>query len=367
VILLLLSSALAGELLLSTGGQLHPAVAGQPSAWALGWGQATTGPLELQGYSEFGTSGLQVYVLTAEGDSETLSWTLGRQRLILPTQPRLLDGAELTWRQGGSSVEVAAGRLHVAGGDSGTAMARAAVTQDLGPASLRTGLWAEQGELSPQLHPELRLEGGGLSLQLVAALADGQQALEQARAEWRSRPAAGVDLGLHLEHREAPPISTASSPDILTVFSPEGLDEAGALLGISGRSRGRVLATATLRSWERQDLDRAVGASASLGLRPSGPDWTPRPSWRMATGPLGTVHSFQAVSTLPTPQRLRVDLHGGVAPYHQPLSGWETAWWGGTSAALELGPARLRAGGELGRSKFVELDRRAWAALEWSL
>ncbi len=371
----LITLSLAAELELSTGGQVHPGVAEHPQAWGLGWGRVDTGAVTLEGYAQGTLSGARVYVLAADGRSDALSWTLGRHRLVLPTQPRFLDGASLSWRLGDYDLDLAAGWLTVAGLSQGSPMARARLTHSAEWGGYHLGLWVEQEGLggSLQVHPEIGLRAGGLRVGVVSALAHGEDAVfEQIRAEWRGHPAAGVDLGMHFEHREAPPLGTASSPDILRVFTPEGMDQVGAVLGYATVGRARVVATGDLRTWELpgqepESLERVFGGAATLTAKPSGPDWTPQPSWRMATGPLGTVHSFQASSTLPTPERLRLVVHGGLAPYHMPFADWALAGWAGLTTGVEIGPVGLRAGGELGRSEFQSLDRRAWAVLEWTL
>jgi hypothetical protein len=359
---------------LTAGGSAHPGVPGQPSAWVGAWGSTGAGALNLEGDGQLSwRDGMaaDLYVLTADGVSRDLSFTVGRQRLLLPGQPRLLDGAQATWDTPAMELTASAGIARAWAARDGVAMARLTATREAGPARLEAGLWTEATDTDAQLHPELsaRLESGDIQLrsQVMGALSAEDTVLELLRVEARGRPAAGVDMGVHIEHRQAPPLLTAASPAILAIFSPEGLDELGAVVGVSGRARGRATFSGSARTWQQGDLGREYGVAASASLRPAGPSWMPTPSWRFAAGPLGTVHLLSASAALPLPEPLQLRVHGGGAPYLEPFSTWDVAWWTGLSAGLRRGDWQLSAGGDVGRSELSAFDPRAWLVVQRGL
>ena len=370
-----LGVAAAGtEAAVEAGGAVHPGVPGFPSAWTDAWARTQAGGVTVEGYGQAAWRdgwANNLFLLRADGGSTNLSWTLGRQRLVLPSSPRVLDGGALSWSKGRLRLDAEAGIARAWRVQEGVGLARLGLTGDLGAVRLRAGLWGEvlAGGAEAQAHPELRVDVGEGdlrgSLNAMGATSAAGSTLELARAELRMHPASGVDLGVHLEHRQAPALMTALAPAILASFAPDGLEEAGLVLGWSGVRRSRATVGAALRTWEQDALGRRLGSAGSLALRLAGPSWTPQPSWRFATGPLGTVHVLQARSELPVPDALRLGVHAGVAPYLEPFAPWDLAWWTGLSAGLGGEAWSLRAGGDLGRSELTDFDRRAWLVLGW--
>ena len=364
---------------LEAGGSQHADLPGQPAAWGAAWSRAEAGPVGLEGYGQLSWQGAprgDLYVLTADGTTGNTSWTLGRQRVYLPSQPRVLDGAQVGWRSAHLDLDASAGIARAWSADQHAAMGRLSAEARGGTARLRAGLWGEAGEGGALiLHPELRLRVGGDKLRFLGDVMQGysdggagqggESTRELVRAELRSHPLSGVDLSAHVEHREAPPVLTALAPAILATFAPDGLDEAGLELGVSGRGRGRTTGAVSLRRFDPDGQGDQIGAAASTALRLPGPAWVPAPSWRMATGPLGTVHLFQAQSQLPLPEQWSLAVHAGVAPYLEPFATWDAAWWTGASAGMMLGHWALHAGGDFGRSELAAFDPRAWLVLGW--
>ena len=339
-----------------------------PSAWASGWVRLDS-PTPVEAYGQLGWPRQnRLYLLNAHVQTETLYAVIGRQRLVLPTAPRLLDGALVRWGTPQAGLTLAAGRGTHSSTLDGSPLVRAELDWSPTGAELTLGAWSDlsalHGDASatfPGTHASLR------TLVSAASAPDGVRGVERARAELRAHPAPGVDVGLHVEHREAI-VPGLLNTDVLSVFAPEGRQEAGALVGVAGRGQTRVLATGALRTWSSQET-QVLGAAASLSLQPTKGC---SPSWRMATGPLGTVHSFQTSCPVPLPQPGGVDhlglvMLGGVAPYQKGYHPWDTALWGGGAFTVERGSLEIQGGAELAHSAIASVGSRAWASLRWTL
>ena len=77
------------------GGAARAAAPGSPAAWTDVWTLGQAGGVTYEGYGQLAWRDGQasnLFLLQADGASSTLRWSLGRQRLVLPSAPlRRLD------------------------------------------------------------------------------------------------------------------------------------------------------------------------------------------------------------------------------------------------------------------------------------
>ncbi|MES2639460.1 MAG: hypothetical protein V4850_08240 [Myxococcota bacterium] len=385
-----LTWAAAPEAVTTTVVQARPDTLGAPfvAAWQSASGTWDLGGARLEGYGEVGwPAGVdspvvpEIYVLTADGGAARIDWTLGRQRIELPTWGRLLDGGRFAWSPSDVvRLEVWAGQARHVGLDgltSGAPLARVAATVSAGDWFGVAGVWAEAGPKLTKggaLHPDLRLRWRSTNVPLrpdITALgslgiAGGATVVERARVEVMVRPAAGVRARLHAEHRQSAHGAAPLGPAILTTFAPDGADELGVGLGRSDARRAELWASVAMQTW-KAGADRELGARAEVVWRPtcSAESWCVSPAWHGVTGPGGVYQSFGASTALPVPEPLFLTVNAAVIPYRKPHSPWDTALVLGATA--EVRPTTsfwsLSVGGEVARDAIAPVDPRAWLAL----
>ncbi|MDP2310690.1 MAG: hypothetical protein Q8P18_32030 [Pseudomonadota bacterium] len=390
--------AAAPEGVTTTVVQARPDMLGNAfvSGWQSASGTWNLGPARLEGYGEVGwPAGVdspvvpEIYVLTADGGSGRVDWTLGRQRMELPTWGRLLDGGRLAWSPFAAlRIEAWAGQarqvglLTVEDGlASGAPVARLAATFTSAEGAAGAwlaiaGVWGEAGPI-PALHPDLRLRWSGadapgkpdISALVAVGIAGEAPVLERGRVEAIFRPAAGVRALVYGEHREA--LATLGEagaaplgPAILATFAPEGAEEIGVGLGRSDARRAEIWGSAAVQTWD-SGPDRQLGARAELAWRPTCPpeSWCFAPAWHGATGPGGVYQSFGTSAALPVPQPLFLTVNAAVVPYRKPHAPWDTALVLGATAEVRRSFWSLSVGGEIAHDAIAPLDPRAWLAL----
>lgn len=362
--MVLLSLALATEVEL--GAQTGNAVSG---AWTSAAVNAD-GLVHLEAYGQLGTRQTALYLLTADGSRQAVDWTLGRQRVALPSAPRVLDGGRVAWQGSALDVQAWAGRGSALARQDGVALVRGEVGLHPTGADLRAGVWSETWSGSSAVHGDLQAVWPGPAASLHSLLAVGSMGdethTERARLEVRGHPAAGVDVGLHVEHRD-PLQASPLAPDVLPLFAPEGRQEVGGVLGMRSAKRSSMLLTGSFRSWE-EATGRARGGAATLALRPSSSVCAP--SWKVVGGPTGTLLAMQARCEVPVPQPAAFDalalrLDGGVAPYQTGTAPWDTAAWASVTVSADRDRLGVRAGGTLARTPIAPVDPRLWLILRW--
>jgi hypothetical protein len=361
---LLLSLALGTEFEL--GAQTGNTVSG---AWTKA-AVSTDGLVHLEAYGQIGSRQTALYLLTADGGRQAVDWTLGRQRVALPSAPRVLDGARVAWQGPAMDVQAWAGRGSALARQDGVALVRGEVGLHPTGADLKAGVWSEHWSGSSAVHGDLQAVWPGPAASLHSLLAVGSMGdatrTERARLEVRAHPAAGVDVGLHVEHRD-PLQSSPLAPDVLPLFAPEGRQELGAVLGMRSARRSRMLLTGSYRSWE-EATGRARGGAASLELQPSSSACSP--SWKVVGGPMGTLVSMQGRCEVPVPEPAAFDalalrLDGGVAPYQTGTAPWDTAAWASATVSADLNRLGVRAGATLAHTPIAPVDPRLWLILRW--
>lgn len=360
--------------------------------WQSGWVGMDAGRARLEAYGDLalpgGTEGPfvpEIYVLTADGREARWDWTVGRQRIDLPTRGRLLDGARASWSPSSAvRIEAWAGQARHVGLDgiaSGAPIARLAATGRVGPVVAVAGAWGEAGgeaATGSALHPDLRVRfrqnDGRLALDAGAlgalGIADGATVVERARLDLSLRPASGVRAVVYGEHREALDAEAALGPAILAAFAPDGVDEAGVGIGWSDARRSRLWGSASVQSWSEDEVAEGAdrtGVRAELSWRPTcaPQSWCVTPSWSGVTGPGGVYQAFGAVTVVPVPDPVTLSVHGFVVPYRKPLLPWDTALVLGATGELRPSASfwSVTLGGELARDAVAPVDPRAWLAI----
>ncbi|MFZ5478093.1 MAG: hypothetical protein ACOZNI_15065, partial [Myxococcota bacterium] len=222
---------------------------------AVAAGAADVRHVHLEGFGELGwPAGVpvpvvpRVFVLTADGRDDAVDWTVGRQRVDLPTWARTLDGARAAWSvRPDLRAEAWIGQArHLALEDfaSGAPIARLAGTWTSPRWLAVAGLWGEGGPRGA-VHPDLRLGWRDPDLRLspdvsgllALGFAGEGPVVERARVQATARPAAGVRAVVHGEHRGVLDPAAELGPDILAAFAPTGSDEAG--VGVGGITGAR--------------------------------------------------------------------------------------------------------------------------------
>lgn len=352
------------------------------------WGYARQPLWTAEGYGWLGfTSGVDqpfggdLYLLSVDGNTTTVDWSVGRQHLDLPALPWLLDGARVAWAPNPHwRVEGWAGMAEHVALDTwtdGAPILRVAGTYKTPKLSGTLGLWGELGD-SPAVHPDLEFRYRDLAAKhgwstavLVGAVAgaDGSLGVENAHAELAFRPVAGTRALAWAEHREVVNTDSSLAAQILSTLAPDGYDEAGLGFGWYDVKMSQVYGTGSIASYALDPADpayREVGLSGSLSWRPhcAAHDWCLSPAWRGAYGPGGAYHDVSATLTFPTPDLLTLQAVGMVLPYHTAHEAWDTALVGGLS--FGIAPAKswwsLTGGAELARDTFHDLDPRGWLA-----
>lgn len=388
ILVLLLNSAWALETdVVSTSlAQVRPDMTGQAhvSAWQNVWASARSGQVwgELHGDLAW-PSGVdqafapELYVLSADGEGQQGDWTLGRQRIELPTWGRMLDGARGGWAASEHlRLEAWGGYAHHTGYEgytTGTPLLRLAGTYQKQALLATVGAWGELGDTTA-LHTDLRVRVDNaedpLAPDTAATVAVGfgedGPTWERLRLEGSMRPARGLRATAHAEHREALPTVSVLGPSILANFAPSGTEELGLGLGWTSARRSRLWSSAALTSWSTEEGGPELGARAELRWQPlcDSQQVCISPTWSGVRGPGGLYHSVGAVTSLPVPDALSLDLHTMIVPYRKPHLPWDTVLVGGLRTAFQPSGASwsLALHGELARDAIAPLDSRAWLA-----
>lgn len=399
ILALLLNAAWAidGDVVSTSLVQARPDMTGQPylSAWQNLWGSARSGAVWGELYGDLAwPSGVdrawapELYVLSVDGEGQRADWTLGRQRIELPTWGRMLDGARGRWDPSPNlALEAWGGFAHHTGFDgftTGVPLARLAATYQRQVLRATAGVWGELAETAA-LHADLRvrlddaddpLTPDASAIVAVGFGPDGPT-WERLRLEGSMRPARGLRAMAFAEHRQAllahsPGESDLGSsvlgPSILATFAPSGTDELGLGLGWTTARRSRLWSSAALTSWSTDEGGPELGARAELRWQPlcDRRQVCVSPTWSGVRGPGGLYHSVGAVTSLPVPDALRLDLHTMLVPYRKPFQPWDTVLVGGVRSALQPTGGRwsLALHGELARDAIAPLDARAWLAFQ---
>lgn len=350
-------------------------------------GATDLGPTRLEGYGVVGfPQGFdqapdgEIYLLTAEGETEALRWTLGRQPLLLPTWNRRLDGGRLVLLADPSvRVDLLAGVASRVGSDGvvgGVPVARLAADGRRGGARATVGMWGELAD-QPVAHADLEArlapEGSPLAPELGALAAGGVRAgdavVERARVDAGVRPLPGVRTTGWVEHREA--LGTeALGPDILATFAPDGSDAAGLGLGIDDRRRDRLWVSGSVQRWFVQlepeaDEPPALGFVGGVRYDPRCGEqtWCLAPGWQGVSGEGGLYHRVGGSLGLPLPSVVDLAVRGAWVPWRQPHVDWRSAAVAGATAVVDPGRwVDIEAGCDLWFETTTP-DTRAWVAV----
>ena len=298
-----------------------PYVAG----WETLWGAGGTPDLQGEAYGNVNfASGFdqpaawELFVLAADGQKGKMDWTLGRQRLNLPSVGWMLDGGRIAWSPSKTlRLEAWAGQAeHVALGSylDGVPVVRLNATYAAGPVTAAVGLLGEAGP-NPALHPDIQVTAADPTSKLspYANLvidsgfdAAGAAVLEKGRLSLSARPLSGTRVTVWGEHRQALNTTSALAPLILATIAPLGYDELGSGFAWSAANTSKLWIEGSVQSYApdaADELYREPGFAASTTWSPQcGSDsWCLAPSWRAASGPGGAYHVFVADITVPTP------------------------------------------------------------------
>lgn len=387
--LALVGPALAGdpEGIFTTVVQARPDMTGTPFVGVSpsAYGAMDRGTTRYEGYGELSfPSGFDapfaptLYVLTADGHRDGMDWTFGRQRVTLPTNPRLLDGGRFAWSATSSlRVEGWAGEARVGalGGWKQTApFARAAATLTSGPWVAVAGVWGELGAV-PTEHADLRvrwIHREVRSVPTVSALAaigsiGYAPTLERARIDVSLRPMAGVRTIVYAEHHDTVDPEATLGPAILTTFAPNGGQEAGVGVGWSNAKRAMLWAQGSTQTYHTDDLGEAVGFRSQVRWRPkcAAGTWCLSPQWTAASGPGGSYHSVAANVAIPTPEIVKLSAYAAAAPYHKLHQPW--AFAATVGAIADVAPVdkiwSLQFGADVSHDAIAAFDPRLWATV----
>jgi len=240
--------------------------------WQTAWSGVTLGSTRVEAYGalawEQGIDNPMVarlYLLSVDGQKGNVNWMVGRQRVLLPQFPRMMDGASMTWQgRGPLSVEASAGwGEHPSNPwEEGTALGRLALHLNTAHVAAGAGAWVEGGGDRPMAaHPDVsaRLSAQeiriapSLSLMAVAGIGSEQTVMERARAEISLRPFSGTHAFLHAEHRDVLDASSPLSGSILEFFAPQGTDEVGVGLSVNDARKDELWMSGAYETWDGLD------------------------------------------------------------------------------------------------------------------
>lgn len=361
--------------------------------WQTAWVGVPVGTSHAEAYGELGwPSGVdeqivpRMYVLSIDGQKDSVDWTIGRQRIDLPQYPRLMDGARAEWHGPGAlSVEAWAGWAEhpATAWTDGAALGRVNARIKAGKVTARAGGWVEGGPTSDAaVHPDVDVRWAApdskrapsLSLMAAAGIGNGDAVVERARAEFNFRPVSGSRGEVHIEHRDVLDATSPLSGDILATFAPQGSDEAGLGFGWSNVNRDELWMTGSVQTWDEDDAaasplsdgsGRQVGARAEVSWRPRcGTDaWCLRPSWRGAAGPGGSYQAIGGALAAPGLGPVSLSAHAFVVPWRTTHKKWDTAAVAGLDADVHPTKAwGLAVAGEVGHGVVADVDARGWVA-----
>lgn len=320
----------------------------------------------------------ELYVLSVDGEKESYNWTIGRQRLNLPSAGWMLDGGRFAWTPSHTvTVEAWAGQAeHVGLGSwlDGVPVARLDATVMAGPVRATFGALGEFGETAA-VHPDLQLKVADeaskyqprADLLLDGGVdTDGNLALEKGRIAMSARPIAGTKAMVWGEHREALNDTSGMAPLILATLDPLGYDEVGAGFGWSAADTSRLWVEGSAQSFATDAADpeyREVGWSGKALWLPrcKAQSWCLTPSWNAASGPGGAYHALTADVTVPLPSVVQGHVIGTIAPYHAAHEEWDTLVALGATATVK--PMRKVSGTlglEVAHDALHDVDPRAW-------
>jgi hypothetical protein len=349
-------------------------------------GTASLGSARLEGYGDLGfRSGFdqafdgELYVLSADGTSGPVAWTIGRQPLLLPTWNRRLDGgsAHITLSRSWS-MDAALGfasQAWLPGAYTAVPVARLAATGTSKTVRATVGGWVELVEV-PVGHGDLTVrwtpDAGDLAPVVngtaAVGLRDGQSALERGRAELSLRPMSGLRALAWVEHRESLP-GTQIAADILNTFAPSGADSVGLGAGWSTRNRHRLWASGSLQRWatgpDPAEGETRTGVVGELRWEPRCGEgrWCVSPGWQGLSGPGGILDRVGTSVGLPLPPAFDVTVNGSWVPWREPHLTWRSALVAG--AVAEVRPTKT-VGVEAGCDVMLGTPTpftRAWLAL----
>jgi hypothetical protein len=345
---------------------------------ALG-GTAALGPATFEGYGVGGWAagfdqapGGEVFVLAADGGDGPVTWTLGRQPLLLPTWTRRLDGGSLRWRPGGGAVVDGAIGVGSRSGDAGVVggapLARLAAGYAGGPWTATLGGWGELGD-APVAHGDAEVRWAPADerwqpvVGAVAALGGPGGAIERARLEASLRPASGWRAAWWAERRRALAASPTSA-EILAVLAPEGTDSVGVGGGWTSRDRHQLWASGSVQRWDAPTPAVGWVGEARWEPRCGEERWCVSPAWSGVSGDGGWLHRAGGQVALPTPSAIDLALTGAWVPWRKPHEPWRsTVVVGGAAAARPPGVFGVDAGCDVVLGD-VAPNVRAWLALQ---
>lgn len=389
IALALVASALAGDPqgIFTTVVQARPDMTGNPyvGVWPSGWAAMNQGTNRYEGYGELAfPSGIDapfapaLYVLTADGRGDTMDWTLGRQRIALPTNPRLIDGGRFAWNAASKiRLEGWAGEARITGlGGWGKTvpLIRATATLTQGPWVAMVGAWGEAGAV-PTEHGDLRVRWQDHTskafpsvnaLAVVGSTGIGAT-VERARIEASMRPKVGVRTLVYVEHHDALPEEGSIGPSILEAFAPNGGQEAGVGVGWSDARRAQLWVQGSAQAWHTDALGEQIGFRTQAKWRPqcAAGTWCITPQWTAASGPGGFYHSFVANVAIPTPDTFKLSAYAAAAPYRKIHQPW--AFAATLGAVADVAPKAktwsLQFGGDVTRDAINAFDPRLWGAV----
>lgn len=311
-----------------------------------------------------------LYVLAVDGGDRRFEYTLGRQRLDLPTAGRVMDGGHLGWspwkplRLDAWAGWASSPRF---GLDQGEAVARLSASLTGGPVSATVGAWGERGAVHPDLRvrvaaPE-RSAAPELSLLVAGGVGGGVTALERARVEASLRPTGGVRVSVLGERRESFGDSPFESA-ILATLAPEGVTSVGAGAGFRTVTRDELWAEAGLALYDSAAGEAQRGWSASVRWRPTCEGLCVSPAWRGTSGPGGFYSAFSATVSVPVPGPLALSTYGLAAPYRLPGTELDSVLaLGANLSAQPTDLVSLSLGGELAHTAIAAFDPRVWATV----
>lgn len=352
--------------------------------WQTAWSGVTLGSTRVEAYGELGwEAGLdypmvgRLYLLSVDGQAGNVDWMVGRQRILLPQFPRMMDGASMTWHGAGPlSVEASAGwgEHPINTWAEGVAMGRLALHLDTHYFTAGAGAWVEGGtdhqmaahpDVSARLLAEETRLAPSLSVMAAAGIGSERRVIERARAEISLRPFSGTHAFLHAEHREVLDASSPLSGTILAAFAPQGTDEVGVGLSVNDARKDELWMSGTLSAWDGLD-GQQTGMRAELSWRPNcqADAWCLRPSWRGGTGPGGSYQAMGGAIVTPFPGPINLSAHAFAVPWQTPYQDWTTASVVGLDADIHASPWwQLAFGGEVGHDIIADRDVHAWATL----
>lgn len=361
-----------------------PYVAG----WETLWGAGGTPELQGEAYGNLSFDrgfdqpvAWELFVLAADGENGKIDWTLGRQRLNLPSVGWMMDGGRIAWSPSKTlRLEAWAGQAeHVALGSylDGVPVARLNATATAGPVTAAFGVLGEAGP-TPAVHPDLQVTYARpqsklapyANLVLDAGFdSAGAAVLEKGRLSLGLRPIPGTRVSLWGEHRQALNTTSPIAPLILATIAPLGYDELGGGFGWSAADTSKLWIEGSVQSYSPDPNDepyREAGFAATTTWSPQcgSESWCLSPSWRAASGPAGAYHAFVADIAVPTPSVVGTHVIATVAPFHLAHEEWDTLLALGATATVK--PTRRltgSVGGEVAHDALHPINPRLWLSL----